>query len=201
MTDTLVTGSFGALITPFNTDRAADFGAFRSLLSCHQMHGTSAVLIMGSTGGESSMRSQEERRQIIVECATMNTPGMPIFFGCTGNNTDATIANVRFAKMSGTDGAILAAPAYVGASADDIEAFFLDVAEATDLPLGLYNNPPPADGSALGTPAPNLRAPQLRGTQGINRAGGPGCSDARRQAQRFGDVLRQAPPSGWSCPR
>ena len=67
---------------------------------------------------------------------------MPIFFGCTGNNTEATIANVRFAKDNGADGAILAAPAYICAPEGDIERFFLDVADATDLPLGIYNNPP-----------------------------------------------------------
>ena len=72
----------------------------------------------------------------------MKTGKMPIFFGCTGNNTDATIANVRFAKDNGADGAILAAPAYICAPEADIERFFLDVADATDLPLGIYNNPP-----------------------------------------------------------
>jgi len=72
----------------------------------------------------------------------MKTPRMPIFFGCTGNNTEATIANVRFAKANGADGAILAAPAYICAPESDIERFFLEVADATDLPLGIYNNPP-----------------------------------------------------------
>jgi 4-hydroxy-tetrahydrodipicolinate synthase len=96
---------------------------------------------MGSTG-ESSMLSPEEKKAIIVETAKMKTPGMPIFFGCTGNNTETTIANVRFAKDNGADGAILAAPAYICAPEADIERFFLDVADATDLPLGIYNNPP-----------------------------------------------------------
>ena len=48
----------------------------------------------------------------------------------------------RFAKDNGADGAILAAPAYICAPEADIEGFFLDVADATDLPLGIYNNPP-----------------------------------------------------------
>jgi 4-hydroxy-tetrahydrodipicolinate synthase len=96
---------------------------------------------MGSTG-ETSMLSPEEKKQIIVETAKMKTASMPIFFGCTGNNTDATIANVKFAKDNGADGAILAAPAYICAPEADIERFFLDVADATDLPLGIYNNPP-----------------------------------------------------------
>ena len=141
MSKKLMTGSFVALITPFNKDGTVDFAAFRTLLKFHEDHRTSAVLIMGSTG-ETSMLSPEEKKQIIVETAKMKTAKMPIFFGCTGNNTDSTIATVRFAKDNGADGAILAAPAYICAPEADIERFFLDVADATDLPLGIYNNPP-----------------------------------------------------------
>src|SRR5215216_4844236 len=113
-----LTGSFVALITPFNRDGSVDFEAFRTLLKFQQDHGSSAVLIMGSTG-ETSMLSPEEKKKIIVECAKMKTSKMPIFFGCTGNNTESTIANVRFAKDNGGDGAILAAPAYICAPEAD----------------------------------------------------------------------------------
>src|ERR1700719_1471666 len=133
-------GSFVALITPFNADGAVDFGAFRTLIDFHERHGTAAVLIMGSTG-ETSLLSPEEKKRIVVETARMKGK-MPIFFGCTGNNTESTIASVRFARDNGADGAILAAPAYICAPESDIERFFLDVADATDLPLGIYNNPP-----------------------------------------------------------
>jgi 4-hydroxy-tetrahydrodipicolinate synthase len=136
-----IEGSFVALVTPFNKDVAVDFGAFRTLLKFQEDHGTRAVLIMGSTG-ETSMLSPEEKKRIIVETAKMKSGRMLFFFGCTGNNTDATIANVRFAQANGADGAILAAPAYICASEADGEQFFLDVADATDLPLGIYNNPP-----------------------------------------------------------
>ena len=136
-----LSGSFVALITPFNKDGSVDFAAFRSLLKFQEDHGTAAVLVMGSTG-ETSMLSPEEKNKIIVETAKMKTTKMPIFFGCTANNTETTIANVRFAKDNGADGAILAAPAYICAPEVDIERFFLDVADATDLPLGIYNNPP-----------------------------------------------------------
>src|SRR5436189_9949 len=109
MSRKMLTGSFVALITPFNKDGSVDFGAFQTLLKFQEEHGSSAVLIMGSTG-ETSMLSPEEKKQIIVETAKMKTPRMPIFFGCTGNNTESTIANVRFAAANGADGAILAAP-------------------------------------------------------------------------------------------
>jgi 4-hydroxy-tetrahydrodipicolinate synthase len=141
MTAKLLTGSFVALITPFNRDASVDFGAFRSLIAFHERHGTAAILIMGSTG-ETSMLAPEEKQAIMVECAKMKSSRMPLFFGCTGNNTAATIANVKFAGANGADGAILAAPAYISAPESDIERFFLEVADATDLPLGIYNNPP-----------------------------------------------------------
>jgi 4-hydroxy-tetrahydrodipicolinate synthase len=136
-----LTGSFVALITPFNKDGSVDFAGFRDLLQFQEEQGTSAVLIMGSTG-ETSMLAPEERKRIVVECTRMKSARMPMFFGATGNNTQSTIANVRFARDNGADGAILAAPAYICAPEADIERFFLEVADATELPLGIYNNPP-----------------------------------------------------------
>ena len=136
-----ITGSFVALITPFNADGSVDFEGFRTLLKFHEDNGTSAVLIMGSTG-EVSMLSQQERQQVIVETAKMKSGKMKFFYGCTGNNTETTIDYLKFANANGADGAILAAPAYICAPESDIEAYFLEVADATDLPLGIYNNPP-----------------------------------------------------------
>ena len=136
-----INGSFVALITPFNADGSVDFEGFRTLLKFHEDHGTAAVLIMGSTG-EVSMLSPQERQQIIVETAKMKTGKMKFFYGCTGSNTQTTIDYLKFANSNGADGAILAAPAYICAPEADIEAYFLEVADATDLPLGIYNNPP-----------------------------------------------------------
>jgi len=136
-----LTGSFVALVTPFNADGSVDFGAFSSLLAFHRSNGTGAVLVMGSTG-EVSMLSPDEKKEVIRQVARMKTDDMPIFFGCTANHTAATIDMVKFAADSGADGAILAAPSYICAPEADIEAFFLEIADATDLPLGIYNNPP-----------------------------------------------------------
>jgi len=136
-----IEGSFVALVTPFNRDGTVDMGAFRTLIEFQREHGTRAILFMGSTG-ESSLLSPEEKREIIVQTAKMKPSGMDFFYGCTGNNTAATIANLRFAKDNGADGAILAAPSYICAPPADLVEFFLEVADAVDLPLGIYNNPP-----------------------------------------------------------
>ncbi|MDP6391125.1 MAG: dihydrodipicolinate synthase family protein, partial [Alphaproteobacteria bacterium] len=62
MTKPRIEGSFVALITPFNKDGSVDYEGFRTLLDFHAENGTSAVLIMGSTG-EVSMLSPDERRK------------------------------------------------------------------------------------------------------------------------------------------
>ena len=136
-----VEGSFVALITPFNADGTVDFGAFRTLLDWQAANGTGAVLIMGSTG-EVSLLAPEERREIVERTAAMRDGRMRLFYGCTGPSTAATIAYLRHAEANGADGAILAAPAYICAPEADIEAYFAECADAVELPLGIYNNPP-----------------------------------------------------------
>jgi len=136
-----IEGSFVASITPFNEDGSIDFGAFRTLIDFQNMHGTVAMLFMGSTG-EPSLLGPEEKKRIVVETTKLKPARMHFFYGCTGNTTEQVIDSVRFAKASGADGAIIAAPPYICAAEDDIERFYLEVADATDLPLGVYNNPP-----------------------------------------------------------
>ena len=140
MSKNKIQGSFVAIVTPFNHDGSVDFSAFRSLLKFQEDHGTAAVLIMGSTG-EVSLLSPEERRQVIVETAKMKTGKMQLFYGCTGNNTDTTIEYLKFARERRRR-RHPGRPAYICASEADTEAYFLEVADATDLPLGIYNNPP-----------------------------------------------------------
>jgi 4-hydroxy-tetrahydrodipicolinate synthase len=136
-----VTGSFVALITPMNADCSIDFGGIRTLVDFHREHGTSAVLLMGSSG-EVSMLSPEERHAIVAESMRARPDGMEMWFGCTGATTEATIAYVQQAAAEGADGAIVAAPSYIHASRSEIARFFLDVADAAAIPIGIYNNPP-----------------------------------------------------------
>ncbi|MBL8380308.1 MAG: 4-hydroxy-tetrahydrodipicolinate synthase [Burkholderiales bacterium] len=136
-----IEGSFVAPPTPFNEDESVDFGAFRALIEHQENNGTVAVLIMGSTG-EPSLLSPEEKKKIVVETAKLKTGKMKFFYGCTGNTTEQVIENVRFAAANGADGAVFAAPPYICGSEDDIERHYLEVADAVDFPLGIYNNPP-----------------------------------------------------------
>jgi 4-hydroxy-tetrahydrodipicolinate synthase len=141
MTKLRIEGSFVASVTPFNDSGSIDFGAFRTLIDFQRRHGTAALLFMGSTG-EPSLLLPGEKKRVVIETARMKPPGMHFFYGCTGNTTEQVIDNVRFAVANGADGAIIAAPPYICAAEDDIERFYLDVADASELPLGVYNNPP-----------------------------------------------------------
>jgi 4-hydroxy-tetrahydrodipicolinate synthase len=136
-----IEGSFVATVTPFDERGELDFGAWRTLIDHQHRHGTRAILFMGSTG-EPSLLSPEEKKRVIVETIKLRPPGMDFFYGCTGASTDQVIDSVRFAHANGADGAVIAAPPYICASEADIEQFYLEVADAVELPLGIYNNPP-----------------------------------------------------------
>ncbi|MEZ5174956.1 MAG: dihydrodipicolinate synthase family protein [Acidimicrobiia bacterium] len=141
MTDAPLTGSFVALITPMNDDYSIDFEGFRALIDFQAAHGTSALLLMGSSG-EVSMLSESERHQIVERTVAFRPEAVELWYGCTGATTEASIAYVAQAASCGADGAILAAPAYITASRAEITQFLLDVADASAIPIGIYNNPP-----------------------------------------------------------
>lgn len=141
MTKMRIEGSFVATVTPFAASGAVDYGAFRTLIRHLGDHGTRAILFMGSTG-EPTLLSPEEKQQLIVETMKLRPADMLFFYGCSGATTEQVIGNVRFAAASGADGAIVAPPPYICAPESDIVEFYLEVADATDLPLGIYNNPP-----------------------------------------------------------
>mgnify|MGYP006280281611 FL=1 len=137
----VVTGSFVALITPMNADYSVDHAGFATLLDFQRENGTTAVLIMGSSG-EVTMLSPEERHETVRETMKHRKDGMQHWYGCTGPTTEATIAYVQQAAAEGADGAVVAAPSYICAPNADIVRYFLDVADASPIPIGIYNNPP-----------------------------------------------------------
>jgi 4-hydroxy-tetrahydrodipicolinate synthase len=136
----ILTGSFVALITPFKEDGSPDIDGFGRLIEFQAAHGTSALLIMGSTG-EVSLLSREERHRIITETVTFKKHGLPLFYGCTANNTQETIAMVQYAARAGADGAVVTVPSYIYAPVDAALQYFLEVADASPIPIGIYNNP------------------------------------------------------------
>jgi 4-hydroxy-tetrahydrodipicolinate synthase len=136
----IIEGSFVALITPFNRDGKIDYDGFRTLIEFQSTNGTSAVLIMGSTG-EVSALSVEERHEIISKTMKFKKNEMLQLYGCTSNTTQGTIDMVRYAAGEGTDGAIITVPSYMVPSVEDAVRYYIEVADASSIPIGIYNNP------------------------------------------------------------
>ena len=135
-----IQGSFVAIITPFNRDETVDFEGFRTLIDFQAENGTSALLIMGSTG-EVSMLSLEEKQKIISETVKFKKGDVLLYYGCTRTNTQETIEMVRYAGREGADGAIITVPPYICPPMEDAVQYFLEVADASEIPIGIYNNP------------------------------------------------------------
>ena len=135
-----IEGSFVALITPFNRDGTVDFEGFRTLIDFQATNGTSALLIMGSTG-EVSMLSKEERQKIISKTVKFKKADMLLFYGCTGNTSRETMNMVHYATKEGADGAIVTVPSYICPPVEDAVQYFLEIADTSEIPIGIYNNP------------------------------------------------------------
>ena len=63
------------------------------------------------------------------------------FYGCTGNSTKATIELIKYASVQGADGAITTVPSYMVPSIEDAIQYYLDIADSSSIPIGIYNNP------------------------------------------------------------
>lgn len=136
----IIEGSFVAIITPFNRDGNIDYDGFRTLIDFQSTNGTNAVLIMGSTG-EVSALSVEERHTIISKTMKFKNTKMLQLYGCTSNTTQGTIDMVRYAAGEGADGAIITVPSYMVPSVEDAVRYYIEVADASSIPIGIYNNP------------------------------------------------------------
>ncbi len=136
----IIEGSFVALITPFNKNGKVDHDGFKTLIDFQSTNGTSAVLIMGSTG-EVSALSVGERHEIISRTMKFKNGKMLQLYGCTSNTTRATIDMVKYAAGEGADGAIITVPSYMVPSVEDAVRYYIEVADASAIPIGIYNNP------------------------------------------------------------
>jgi 4-hydroxy-tetrahydrodipicolinate synthase len=134
------TGSWVALITPFGQDGAVDVPGFHRLIDFHQAHGTSGLLLCGSTG-EPSLLSTDEKRQIFDQVVPYAKGRLPVFVGTTCGTTAETVELSRYAQAAGADGLLLVVPPYARPPQEAIYQHFRTVAEAVDLPIAVYNNP------------------------------------------------------------
>ncbi|MDG4763216.1 dihydrodipicolinate synthase family protein [Solwaraspora sp. WMMD406] len=133
------TGSLVALITPFNQDGSIDYGALSDLVARHEHQGTAGLFFLGVAGEGSTLDDAEFTD--FVRTVLSADRRLPHFIGCTGHSTADAIRRVATAAEYGADGAILTVPANMGPDQTQAARYFLDVADASTIPIGTFNNP------------------------------------------------------------
>ena len=138
--DKPIKGSMVAIVTPMLADGALDFPALRNLLDWHVAEGTSAIVIVG-TSGESPTVSVEEHCELIREAVEQIAGRIPVIAGTGGNSTLEAIELTEFAKKVGADASLQVVPYYNKPTQEGMFAHFKTIAERVDLPMILYNVP------------------------------------------------------------
>ena len=132
-----------ALITPFQADGSVDYEALKRLLDTQLTGAVDYIVVLGTTGEAATMNADEKRevRQFIVN----NVNGrLPLVLGVGGNNTAAVCAELEMMKeeLVRDYAAILSVcPYYNKPNQEGLYQHFCKVAEASPVPVLLYNVP------------------------------------------------------------
>jgi len=132
-------GTFTALVTPFRNS-AIDVAAFEKLIENQIAAGISGVVAVGTTG-ESPTLSHEERQELIRLAIATAKKRCLVLAGTGSNATQHAVADTKTAEKLGADGALLVAPYYNKPSQEGLFRHFKTIADATSLPIMLYNIP------------------------------------------------------------
>jgi 4-hydroxy-tetrahydrodipicolinate synthase len=132
-------GTFTALVTPFR-DGGIEISAFEQLIETQIAAGITGIVAIGTTG-ESPTLSHEEREQAIRRAVAKANKRCLVIAGTGSNATRHAIADTKLAERLGVDAALLVAPYYNKPSQEGLFRHFKAVADATSLPIMLYNIP------------------------------------------------------------
>ena len=128
-----------ALITPL-TESGVDYPALEKLINWQIEKGINALVICGTTG-EGSTLTDEEHRQVLKFAADVAKGRVPMIAGTGSNDTAYAIDLTRFAAKIGYDAALVVTPYYNKTTQKGLIAMFNAIADASDLPIILYNVP------------------------------------------------------------
>jgi 4-hydroxy-tetrahydrodipicolinate synthase len=132
-------GTFTALVTPFR-DGAVDFGALENLIESQIAAGINGLVAVGTTG-ESPTLTHEERESVIRKCIEMGKEHCRVIAGTGSYSTSEAIEATKRAETLGVNGALVVAPYYNKPSQEGLFRHFKAIADATSLPIILYNIP------------------------------------------------------------
>ncbi len=129
-----------ALITPFTAEGEVDYKALIRLVDYQIVNGANFLCILATTG-ETPCLTREEKDKITEVVKQVNAGRVRILKYCGGNNTAAVVDEIRNTDWSGIDGILSICPYYNKPSQEGLYQHFKMIAEASPLPIVLYNVP------------------------------------------------------------
>lgn len=129
-----------ALVTPFTTEGEVDYKALKRLVEYLIQNGADFLCILATTG-ETPCLSTDEKNKIKQLVIDVNRGRVPILIGCGGNNTRAVVEELKTTDWTGIDGILSVCPYYNKPSQEGLYQHFKAIAEASPLPVVLYNVP------------------------------------------------------------
>ncbi|MBI1197519.1 MAG: 4-hydroxy-tetrahydrodipicolinate synthase [Phenylobacterium sp.] len=139
MTDSLFSGVFPALVTPFRNGQV-DEDAFVALVERQIAGGVHGLIPVGTTG-ETSTLSHAEHRRVVELCVQTARGRVPVIAGAGSNSTAEAIELARHAKTVGADAALMVTPYYNRPGQEGLYLHYKAVNDAVQLPLLVYNVP------------------------------------------------------------
>src|SRR5205807_3696741 len=177
-------GTFTAVVTPFRND-AVDFAALEKLIEAQIAAGITGIVAVGTTA-ESPTLTHDEKHQIIERVVKLAKGRYQVIEGAGTNSTRDSIEAAKFAEKAGADGALLVAPYYNKPSQEGLFRHFKAIADATSLPIVLYNIPGRCSVDILPETVVRL-AKDCRNIVSIKEASG--------SVERVGELRRRLPES------
>ena len=133
-------GSYVAIVTPFNPDGSVNFDKLKELTLWHIEQGTDGIVALGTTGESSTMSHEED--DDVARCVIETVNGrIPVICGAGSNSTQTQLEKSRKYHEMGADGLLLITPYYNKANDEGMYRHFATVADTVDTPIILYNVP------------------------------------------------------------
>jgi 4-hydroxy-tetrahydrodipicolinate synthase len=129
-----------AMVTPFDHKGHIDFTKTTQLINHLIDNGTDSLVVAGTTG-ESPTLSKEEKIALFKHVVKVVDKRVPVIAGTGSNNTYATIELTKKAEQLGVDAIMIVAPYYNKPNQEGLYQHFKAAAEATSLPVMVYNIP------------------------------------------------------------
>ncbi|MFB9861921.1 4-hydroxy-tetrahydrodipicolinate synthase [Rufibacter immobilis] len=133
-------GTGVALVTPFKADLSVDLEAFGSLIDFNLNNGVDYLVVNGTTG-ESVTTTAEEKTQLLAFAKERIAGRKPLVYGLGSNDTRTVLEQLKQIDFTGIDAILSVCPYYNKPSQEGIYLHYTVIADASPVPVILYNVP------------------------------------------------------------